>query len=277
MPLEPLNPLARSTPMPAVAHNVESGFGTLKIKEWPATDRPRERLRTLGPQSLSSRELLALLIETGMPATDERAARSALDVAGDLLAWALQSEQDEAGRGRGDRQPLRRIMTATLSQLCTVPGIGPAKAAKILAALDLGRRAMQEVKREVRRFNCAREVFEHVHVHMRDLRQEEFHVVLLNAQNELMGIERVAQGTVDTCHVHPRDVFSPALRERAYSMVALHNHPSGEPRPSFEDRELTRQLEQGAHLLGLRLLDHIIIGENRYWSFSEQKQLSSGW
>lgn len=263
--------------MPAIAYHVEPGFGTLKIKEWPATDRPRERLRTLGPQSLSSRELLALLIETGMPATDERAARSALDVAGDLLAWALQSEQDEAGRGRGDRQPLRRIASATLSQLCTVPGIGPAKAAKILAALELGRRATQEVKREVRRFKCAREVFEHVYVHMRDLRQEEFHVVLLNAQSELMGIERVAQGTVDTCQVHPRDVFSPALRERAYAMVALHNHPSGEPRPSFEDRELTRKLEQGAQLLGLRLLDHIIIGEDRYWSFSEQKQLSSGW
>ncbi|HEU4456209.1 MAG TPA: JAB domain-containing protein, partial [Longimicrobium sp.] len=108
-------------------------------------------------------------------------------------------------------------------------------------------------------------------------KHEEFHVVLLNAQHELMRMERVAQGTVDTCAVHPRDVFSPAVRERAYAVVALHNHPSGEPRPSAEDRELTRRLEQCACLLGLRLIDHIIVGENRYWSFSEQKQLASGW
>lgn len=266
--------------MPALAVPVESTCGVVKIKEWPATDRPRERLCTLGPQSLSSRELLALLIETGRPATDERPARSAMDVAGDLLAWALQGEeedQEKAGRRRKDTQPLRRIMVAPFSQLCSVTGIGPAKAAKILAALELGRRAVHEVRREVYRFSCASDVFEHVHVRMRDLRHEEFHVVLLNAQGELMRIEKVAQGTVDGCHVQPRDVFSPALREGAHSVVAVHNHPSGEPRPSSEDENLTRQLDAVARLLGLRLLDHIIIGEQRYWSFSEQGQLTTGW
>jgi DNA repair protein RadC len=264
--------------MPAVSC-AEPGCGVIKIKEWPATDRPRERLRTLGPQSLSSRELLALLIETGMPASDERPARSAMDVAGDLMAWALQGDDEKEGRERGarDRQPLRRIMMAPFSQLCTVPGIGPAKAAKILAALDLGRRAMQETKREVHRFACPSDVFEHMHMRMRDLRHEEFHVVMLNTQNELMRTEKVAQGTVDTCTVHPRDVFSPALREGAHSVVALHNHPSGEPRPSDEDRALTRRLEQASVMLGLRLLDHIIVGEQRYWSFSEQQELTSGW
>ncbi|HEX6372120.1 MAG TPA: DNA repair protein RadC [Longimicrobium sp.] len=266
--------------MPTLTVPAEPACGVVKIKEWPATDRPRERLCTLGPQSLSSRELLALLIETGRPATDERPARSAMDVAGDLLAWALQGEEEEeakGGRRRKDTQPLRRIMMAAASQLCSVRGIGPARAAKILAALELGRRAVQEVRREVYRFSCPRDVFEHVHVRMRDLRHEEFHVVLLNAQNELMRIEKVAQGTVDTCHVQPRDVFSPALREGAHSVVALHNHPSGEPRPSSEDRDLTRRLETAAGMLGLRFLDHIIVGEQRYWSFSEQKQLSSGW
>lgn len=270
--------------MPVLAVPVESSCGVVKIKEWPATDRPRERLCTLGPQSLSSRELLALLIETGRPATDERPARSAMDVAGDLLAWALQGEEEEegeaeekGGRRRRDTQPLRRIMMAAASQLCSVPGIGPARAAKILAAMELGRRAVQEVRREVYRFSCARHVFEHVHVRMRDLRHEEFHVVLLNAQGELMRIEKVAQGTVDTCHVQPRDVFSPALREGAYSVVAVHNHPSGEPRPSPEDHTLTQRLEASASLLGVRLLDHIIVGEQRYWSFAEEKQMTSGW
>ncbi|HYR06381.1 MAG TPA: DNA repair protein RadC [Longimicrobium sp.] len=267
--------------MPALAVPVESACGVVKIKEWPATDRPRERLCTLGPQSLSSRELLALLIETGRPATDERPARSAMDVAGDLLAWALQGEEEQEGETEGkrrkDMQPLRRIMMAASSQLCSVRGIGPARAAKILAAMELGRRAVQEVRREVYRFTCPADVFEHLHVRMRDLAHEEFHVVLLNAQGELMRIEKVAQGTVDTCHVQPRDVFRPALREGAHSLVAVHNHPSGEPRPSQEDRELTKQLASLATMLGLRLLDHIIIGEQRYWSFSEAKQLTTGW
>jgi DNA repair protein RadC len=266
--------------MPAVAYTLEPGY-TLKIKEWPATDRPRERLRTLGPQSLSSRELLALLIETGMPATDERAARSAMDVAGDLLAWALQGEESAGaqadGRDRRDRQPLRRIMTAPFSQLCSVPGIGPAKAAKILAALDLGRRAMQEVKREVHRFACARDVFEHVHMRMRDLKHEEVHVMLLNANSELLRMERVAQGTVDHCAVHPREVFGPAIREGAHAVVVLHNHPSGEPTASPEDRVLTGHLHEASKLLGIPLLDHVIIGEGRYWSFAEARQLSAGW
>jgi DNA repair protein RadC len=267
--------------MPALAVPVESTCGVVKIKEWPATDRPRERLCTLGPQSLSSRELLALLIETGRPATDERPARSAMDVAGDLLAWALQGEEEaqeeKGGRRRKDTQPLRRIMMAPASQLCGITGIGPARAAKILAAMELGRRAVQEVRRDAPRFTSARDVFEHVHVRMRDLRHEEFHAVLLNAQGELLRIEKVAQGTIDTCHVQPRDVFGPALREGAYSVVAVHNHPSGEPRPSPEDRDLTRRLEATAVMLGLRLLDHVIVGEQRYWSFSEAKQITSGW
>lgn len=262
--------------MSLVAYRLEPGYGTLTIKEWPATDRPRERLRTLGPQSLSSRELLALLIGTGMPPTDERPGRSAVDVAGDLLAWALRAD-DCAGADARDRQPLRRIMNASFSQLCSVPGIGPAKAAKILAALDLGRRAMQEVKREVHRFSCAHDVFEHLHVRMRDLQHEEVHVLLLNAQRELLRIERVAQGTLDRCDVHPRDVFSPAMREGAHGVVVVHNHPSGEPTASPEDHRLTAQLREASRVLGVPLLDHIIIGEGRYWSFAEENQLASGW
>jgi DNA repair protein RadC len=262
--------------MPAIACRRAPGYGVMKIKEWPVSDRPRERLRTLGPRSLSSRELLALLIETGMPAAEDRPARSAMDVAGDLLAWALQGE-DEDPRMR-DRQPLRRILTAPLSALCSVPGIGPAKAAKILAALDLGRRATEEVRRDAHRFSCPRDVFEHVHLGMRDLAHEEFRVVLLSAQWELLGIERVAQGTVDTVDVHPRDVFGCAMRTGAHSVVLLHNHPSGEPAPSPEDRDLTRRLEEASKVLGIVLLDHIIVGEGRYTSFSEAGLMeAAGW
>ena len=260
--------------MPAAAYRVQPGYERLKIKEWPLSDRPRERLRTLGPRSLSSRELLALLIETGMPAADGRPARSAMDVAGDLLAWALQGEQDDGGRGR---QPLRRILNAPFSRLCSVPGIGPAKAAKILAALDLGRRATEEVRNDVHRFSCPRDVFEHVHLDMRDLPHEEFRVLLLNLQGELLRMEKVAQGTLDGCEVHVRDVFRRAIAEHAASVVVVHNHPSGEPTPSPEDKFVTRRLQGAATMLGVKLQDHIIIGEGRYASFSEEGLLEGGW
>ena len=216
--------------MSAVACRPEPGYGVLKIKEWPVTDRPRERLRTLGPRSLSSRELLALLIETGRPATDERPARSAMDVAGDLLAWALQGEEEDqeeekGGKRRKDTQPLRRIMMAPASQLCTVPGIGPARAARILAALELGRRAVQEVRREVVRFSCARHVFEHVHLRMRDLRHEEFHVVMLNVQGELLRMEKVAHRVTTT---------SSSASDRASGACAAQYHWPGSGRRSPE-------------------------------------------
>lgn len=261
--------------MPAVARRPQPGFGILKIKEWPATDRPRERLHTLGPRSLTSRELLALLIETGRPAEDGRPARSAMDVADDLLKWAVKGTQANDGT---DKAPLRRIMTAPLAQLCSVPGIGPAKAAKVLAALDLGRRAAEEARREVHRFSTPRDVFEHLHLEMRDLRYEEFRVLLLNTQWELMRTVKVAQGTVDGCNVHVRDVFGAALRENAQSVVVVHNHPSGEPTPSLDDKVVTKRLESASKVLGVNLLDHIIIGEGRYASFCEEGLLvRRGW
>ena len=254
--------------MPHTAYLPRSLRGTVTIKEWPVHDRPRERLRTHGPASMTARELLALLIETGIPAAEGRPARSAMDLAADLLRWFAPGEGAES---------LPRIMTAPLPAICEVPGIGPAKAARILAALDLGRRAVEEARPDLERFTCARDVYERMRVRMRDLPQEEFHILLLNLQSELLRDIVIARGTLDTCTVHARDVFRHALAESAHSVVLVHNHPSGEPTPSPEDKLLTRQFVAAGKVLGVNVADHVIIGEGRYASFCEEGLLDCGW
>jgi DNA repair protein RadC len=250
------------------AYTRRSKRGTITIKEWPLRDRPRERLRTRGPGALTARELLALMIETGIPAAEGRPARSAIDLAGDLMRWFAPGEGAES---------LRRIMTAPLASLCQVRGIGPAKAARILAALDLGRRAVEEARPDQQRFACARDVYEHYRVLLRDLPQEEFHILLLNRQSELIRDVVVARGTLDGCQVGPRDVFRHALAENAYGVVLVHNHPSGEPTPSPEDRHLTRAFVAAGSMLGIPVVDHVIVGEGRYVSFCEEGLLDCGW
>jgi DNA repair protein RadC len=230
------------------------------IKNWPQHERPRERMRTLGPRALSPRELLALIIENGYCAVGGRPARSALDVAGDLLQWASKE---------GDSRSLRRIMSASVAQLSEVPGIGPAKASKILAALDLGRRAAEECRPQRERITCPRDVYDRMWIAMRDLPQEEFRILLLNTQSEVLKEVVATRGTVDASLVHPREVFRPALEESAASVILVHNHPSGEPTPSSEDRMVTLQLATAGRMLGIPVVDHVVIGEGRYVSFVE--------
>ncbi|HEX2204239.1 MAG TPA: DNA repair protein RadC [Longimicrobium sp.] len=237
---------------------------TYTIKEWPTHDRPRERMRALGPRALAPRELLALLIETGQPPQAGRPARSALDLAGDLLRWAAAS-----GGGGGGAASLRRLMTAPLAALCEVPGIGEAKAAKVLAAFELGRRAAEEARPERERMTTARDVYERMRLVVRDLDQEEFHVLLLNTQRELIRDVVVTRGTLDASLVHAREVFRHAIAEAASVVILVHNHPSGEPEPSPEDRLVTLQLMSAGDTLGIPVVDHVIVGEGRYVSFME--------
>ncbi len=234
------------------------------IKEWPTAERPRERLVSLGPRALAPRELLALLIETGIPACGGRPGRSAIDLAGDLL------QHFATGDGSG---ALRRLMTGSVGEVCTVPGMGPAKAAKILAALELGRRAAEEERPERERLRSAADVYQRMRLAMRDLRHEEFHVLLLNTQNEVLRDLQVTRGTLDASLVHPREVFRPAIAEAAASVILVHNHPSGDPTPSAEDRAVTRQLRGAGETIGIEVLDHVIMGEERYVSFAETGML----
>lgn len=230
------------------------------IREWPTTARPRERLARLAPSALSERELLAILIETGQPGAGDRPGRSAIDVADDLLRRLPGS------RGAPS---LRRLMGSSVAELCAVPGIGPAKATKILAALDLGRRAMEETRGDRERIRGAGDVYALMHLVMRDLPHEEFHVILLTTQNEVVRRLQVTRGTLDASLVHPREVFRAAISEAAAGLILVHNHPSGDPTPSPEDRAVTNQLRQAGKIVGIDVVDHVIIGERRYVSFSE--------
>jgi DNA repair protein RadC len=235
------------------------------IKEWPTSSRPRERLADLGTAALSPRELIGILIGTGSPAAQDALPRSALDLAGDLLRHFRD------GEGGGS---LRRIMTSSLSELCRVPGIGPAKATRILAALELGRRLASEARPERERIRTAADVYQRMRFTLRDLAHEEFHVLLLNTQNEVLRDLQVTRGTLDASLVHPREVFRPAIAEAAASVILVHNHPSGDPTPSGEDRAVTRQLRSAGELVGIEVLDHVIVGEGRYSSLAEAGLLS---
>jgi DNA repair protein RadC len=221
------------------------------IRHWPAGERPRERLSAGGAGALATRELLAILIGSG------REGSSAVDIAGELL--------------RGSDGSLRRLAATTPAELASIRGVGPAVAARIGASLELGRRLAREGPLERARIGGPRDVYERCAPALRDLQQEEFHVLLLNTQNAVIRELVITRGTLDTSLVHPREVFRAAIAESAAAVVLVHNHPSGDPTPSPEDRGVTLQLAQAGKLLGIGVLDHIVIGDGRYVSFVESQ------
>lgn len=221
------------------------------IKDWPAADRPREKLLSTGPATLSDSELLALILRTGHAGSG----RSALDLSR-LLLQRFGS--------------LRLVAAATGAELCQVPGIGPAKAAEILALGELARRFASRPLEAGARFTSSREVFAHYHERLRDRKKEVFLSLLLDSKNRVLREIQVSEGSLNASIVHPREVFQPVIRESAAAVLFVHNHPSGDPDPSREDLELTTRLRDAGTLMGVRVLDHIIIGSGRYVSLADR-------
>jgi DNA repair protein RadC len=219
------------------------------IREWPVQERPRERLLADGASALASRELLAILIGSG------REGASAVEIAGGLLRAADGS--------------LRRLASSSPAELAAVQGIGPAVAARISSALELGRRLAREGPLERTRIRGPRDVYDLCAPSMRDLTQEEFRVLLVNTQHAVVREIVVTRGTLDASIVHPREVFRAAITESAAAMILVHNHPSGDPVPSAEDRDVTRQLAEAGRLIGIPVLDHVVVGDGRFVSFVE--------
>ncbi len=221
------------------------------IKEWPADERPREKLLQRGADALSDAELLALLLRTG----DAGSGRSALDLGRELL------------REFGD---LRALAMASTTDICRIKGTGPAKAATVKAALEIANRFKGRRLERESRYTSPDQVFEHYHYTYRDRRKEYFLALLLDGKNRVIREVQISQGSLNQSIVHPREVFNPAVRESAAAIILVHNHPTGDPSPSREDLEITRRLREAGELMGVKVLDHIIIGDGEFVSFVSQ-------
>lgn len=222
---------------------------TLTIRELPRGERPRERLRDHGAAALSAAELLAILVGSGA------GGRSARTVGEEILGSVGGS--------------LRRLAAQPVAKLTAVTGVGTARAVAIHAALELGRRLAAEVREEGAPLRSPREVYAVFASRLEDLPVEEFHVAVLDAQHRLERDVTVTRGILNSSLVHPREVFREAIAERAAAIILVHNHPSGDPTPSSDDRLVTEQLVAAGRLLDIPVHDHVIVGRGRYTSFAE--------
>lgn len=214
--------------------------------------RPRERLLAHGAAQLTDAELVTLVLGTGTRGRSAASlARALLGGVGGLAALALAAPRE----------------------LAAIPGIGVAKAARLLAACEIGRRVAARPLRRGDRIGSPEDVHRHFHARLRDAPEEQFHTLLLDSRHRVIRSVLTSQGTLTASLVHPREVFRPALREAAAALVLVHNHPSGDPSPSPEDREITRRLAQAGTLLGIPVLDHVIVAERGFASLREQGDL----
>ena len=221
----------------------------LSIRELPHSERPRERMRALGAQALSTTELIAAIIGGGS------AGGSALACARLILTQAEGS--------------LGRLATMPVAALTRVSGVGLARATAVHASLELGRRMSSEAREAGAPLRSPKDVVDAFGLKLRDLPVEEFHVAILDGQHRLERDVLVTRGLLNSSPVHPREVFREAIAERAAAIILVHNHPSGDPTPSAEDRAVTEQLVAAGRLLDIPVHDHVIIGRGRYVSFAE--------
>ena len=211
----------------------------MKLKDQPASERPRERLRALGPGAVSPAELVAILLRTGLKGTN------VADIGKQVV---------------GKYGSLQALAQASLEDLETIKGIGPDKAVTLLAAFTLARKMADELRQDSPLLETPDAVATMLREQNRRAEVEIFQVVLLNTRRRLIDIRAISQGTLDTILVHPREVFKFAIAANAAAVVLAHNHPSGDPTPSEADIKVTRDLIRAGQLLKIEVLDHVIIG-----------------
>ncbi len=234
--------------MKKYAKPADDGPRRLTLKELPADERPRERLIQQGADALTPAELLAIIIRDGTPR------ESALDIARRLLKMF---------------GGLRGLSEKSTAQLCEVKGIGPARAAQVQAALSLARRLGARTLSRGQQFTGAKDVFDHFYADLRYRKKERFLCVLLDVKNRVIREEVISDGGLTAAMLDPKELLRAAMAVSAAAIIVVHNHPSGDPQPSRDDLHVTRRIKEVCSLAGIRLLDHVVIGEEGFVSLAE--------
>jgi DNA repair protein RadC len=229
-------------------------MGYRSIKQWPEDERPRERLLRFGAHTLSTAELLAIILRTG------NREKSAIELAREITM-----------RFKG----LKDIEDATPAEFLEIKGMGRAKVAQVKAAFELGRRLLRSDQDMSSRciFRNSSDVFEYYRPRLFGLKKERFICAMLDSKNRLFKDMQVSDGTLTSSPVHPREVFRYAIKEAAASVLFVHNHPSGDPSPSRDDLAITERLVEAGRIVGINVLDHVIISDNTYISLKEKGYL----
>lgn len=224
---------------------------TYKIKDIPTTERPRERLKQIGSSSLSDKELLSIILKTG---TKEK---NVTDLAIDVLK----------------EFPLTDFQNIKLNNLTKIKGIGEVKAIELLAVIELGKRIFLKTKKDLIKLTCSKEIYLSTRHLFIGKKQEHLYVLYFDNKQKLLTTELLFKGTTNASIAHPRDVFREAILINATYIVCIHNHPSNDTTPSSEDIFFTNQLIKAGKIQGIKVVDHIISGENNFYTFYEKRKI----
>jgi len=229
--------------------NIVEQIKQVMVRDLPSDERPRERMLQYGAGSLNNTDLLAILLRTG--STNE----SVMQLAQRILSKL---------------ETLQSLHDVSIEELTNIKGIGPAKAIQLKAAIELGKRIAKSSPQDKFAIRSPQDVADYIMEDVRYLKQEHFITLLLDTKNHVIGKETISVGSLNASIVHPREVFKPAIKKSASSIIAIHNHPSGDPTPSREDIEVTKRLSQAGNIIGIDVLDHIIIGDSNYISLKDK-------
>lgn len=223
---------------------------SLKIKDIPQDERPKEKLLTYGAETLSNSELLALILRTGTKG------ENVLELSGRLL---------------GELEGLDGILKANFNDIVLIKGIKEGKASQILALAELFKRfkTLKSMRKDVK-ITSPRDLADLLMGEMNELNQEILKAILLSTKNTIIGVKDIFKGSLNTSVVHPREIFKEAINKNSASIIISHNHPSGDPTPSKEDINITLRVKECGNIIGIPLIDHIIIGNNKFVSLKER-------